>query len=286
MLEFLGLESEVVMLFLYAALLGIIIGICMGVPAGLKKDSSSASALTIIGMILGIVILFFSAKYLFLLFITFQWKWIFLPLLLCVALGAVFFFIFRAWAFAARLGKYKRTPVIKKAVKYCRENNIVAIQCHADMIRFYRELKNTEYCKDSTYSRYAISDTQCDEYLASDFRPDYWKAYDRFPIPGDDILFADMEYPPLEDIDIFAKALASRLGGCAIAKHQSYVEFKGFYINKKTGEGKRAHHFIYSQDDRFIYKKRALEELKKKEGKADPDPVVKKEKPKPEKKWE
>lgn len=286
MIEFFGLEEDVVRSFLCFVIIGFAIGIPVGLSVGLKKDSKAATVFNVIGAVISVITLFLSARYLFMLFITFQWKWIILPLLLGIAILVLCFFVFKAVGQGARMGKYKRNPIIKRAVEYCRENDIVAVQCHSEMIRFYRDLKNVEYCSDEKVTRYAAFDYQVDQYLDNDFRPEHWRAYDRFPTPGDDILFADMDYPPLEDIDIFAKALASCLGGCAIAKHESYVEFKGYYVSKKTGIGKRAHHFIYTQNDRFVYKKRALAALEKTVGKASPAPAPKKENPQPENKWE
>ncbi|MBQ4066889.1 MAG: hypothetical protein IJD22_04495 [Clostridia bacterium] len=286
MLDFLGLTDDAAKVFIGLIIMGIALGIPFGAHVGTKNGSKATTAGIVIGTVISVITIFICAWPAFMLFITFQWKWILLPLLAGILVFAIFFSISFLLGSAARIGKYKRNPVIKRAVKYCKENDIVAIQCHGEMIRFYGELKNTEYCSDDKVTRYAATDSQCDEYLDSDFRPDHWRAYDRFPTPGEDILFADMGYPPLEDIDIFAKALASCLGGCAIAKHESYVEFKGYYVNRKTGIGKRAHHFIYTQNDRFVYKKKALAELIKKTGGPKKPAPEKKEEPKPENKWE
>jgi len=266
MLEFLGLQEEVGKIFIGALIIALSLGFPLGSAVGAKKEKKSTNVFIIIGSVISVITLFICAWPLLMLFITFQWKWIIFALLLMAGVGALCFFISYGAAAAKRKRKYRKNPIMKEAVKYCRENNVVGIQCTRYAIRFFDRLPNSDYCKDETVSRFAAYEKQCTEYENTDFRPDSWKAYDK---ADHAIVFADRAYAELEDLDIFAKVLSSSLKGFGVACHKAYVEYKGYRVSNVTGVGERAHHFIYRQDDRFVYSKKACKMLKKQEEKTD-----------------
>lgn len=273
MLEFLGLQSEAVRVFICFVLMGIFLGLSIGSTTAKGKDAK-LGVFGVICIIATLIALFICAWPLVMLFFTFQWKWILIPLVIAVAVGAGCFALTYSATMAKRKRKYKKNPIVKEAVAFCRENNIVGIQCHKDRIRFYDFLQNSEYCKSHIEARKAATDMECTQLESSDFRPDSWKAYDHPMALKGEIKFADRGYPDLEELDLFAKALTSCFKGFGMAEHKAYVEYTGYHKSPTTGISQSAHHYIYIWDDRFIFSKKAKADIKKIEAKM---PKIKKE---------
>lgn len=194
--------------------------------------------------------------------ITFKWGELLLSLVIGCVAGYLLFLPIPALASALRRGKYKRNPLVKEIVSYCKKNGIVGIQCFSDRVRFFTALEGEEYCKDGSETIHEKDQRSGQITEKTDIRPHAWRCYDNPPSLAGTLKFAERGYPELPDINIFAEALASLLGDCAVASHSTSVQYSYYRYDRSTGNQTRVNHTTHNYKDAFVYKKSALKKLK------------------------
>lgn len=276
MLEFLGLETDALKVFACFLIIGAAFAPAIGILTG-NKNSKAAPVLFGIAIVVSIISLFVSAGAIFMLFITFQWKWLILPFLAATVLCVILSLFFRSITIAARKAKYKKNPVVREIADYCKKNNIAGVQCLTDGVRFFTYLPNAAYCKSEIIRNEAKNDIMIANFKNNDFRPDYWKEYDSTDAICGYMKFSDKGYPNLEDVSMFARAVASRIGRCKIASHDAMYEYTKYYSKYQTSNGVALNerNIIHIHRDCLVYTKAALASAKKQkkaEVKAAPKP--------------
>lgn len=267
MLEFLGLEDEAVRVLWGCVLIGIALGIEIGVQAGSgKKSDSDEEAKASVGQIIFLVfcILIGAVGLLMgiipgiLLFFTFQWKYLIGAIFAGVITVIATYFLARAVTLNGRRAKYMRNPIIREAAEFCRQNNIVAIQCFPDGMRFFTVLAHPGYCKKDVHLEIKTTEDQWTQYKQDWKRPEAWAAYDHSAGCIKVLRFAERNYPNVPDLPMFASALAKKLGGFTYAQHSHKVQYDSvsFSVNTKT----TTHNIAILHEDCFVYSIKAYRE--------------------------
>lgn len=262
MLEFLGLEEEASRVILCFLIIGISVGLPSGgvSASGRKKDDGKTPVVMVIGMVIAVIAFLVGLLPGIVLFFTFQWNVLLGGLFLALAAGAVCFGLGYFVVLSHRKGKYKRNPIMKEAVAYCRRSGVVGVQCFGDRLRFHKELADADYCKTDTHMEMRANLDQSVDYQTHWTRPDSWIAYDQSSGYAGDLTFAKRDYPDIPDLELFAKVLASRLGGCGIATHTRSVQYDT--VTRTAGTTTRTHHITHLYRDCFVYKKSACRRLR------------------------
>ena len=265
MLDFLGLKYEAELVVLFCVLGGMLAGMGFGLISVNGKGWRDKLWTVLAWVLLGLAIVAGGLACVagFMLLITFKWGHLFKALLIGGAVGGLLYLIFRGIFENIRLNKYRRNPLMKEIVAYCKKNDVVGIQCYADRVRFFSALENGAYCEDErkvVHLEYAKNAAATEQ---EDLRPETWKDYDNPPSLLKVLKFADRDYPDLPDVEIFARALAASLGGSKVARHCTAVNYRYTRFNGSTGNRDMVSHTTYTYEDWFVYKKRALKEIKK-----------------------
>ena len=264
MLDFLGLREEAASVLMGCILMGIALGIQMGALAGYEKkdetsNESKATAgqiiLLVLCIILGIAGFLMGILPGFVLFFTFQWKYI---------LGAIFagivalipvYFLSKLAVLRGRRAKYMRNPIVKDAVKFCKENNVVGIQCFADGMRFFTKIEHPGYCKKDVHLEVKQTQQQWEDYKENWQRPESWIAYHHQTLSCVRVIrFADHGYPNVPDLSMFASALAKKLG-FAYAQHSRRVKYDTVSWSGSTRT--TTHNIAILHEDCFVYSPKA-----------------------------
>jgi len=264
MLDFLGMREEADMMVLFLWLLGIAAGIGLGFLMLGKQDSWKKYVFYTIGGLstaAGVVAFGFVCISGLIQLITFRWGELLKAALIGCVPGYLLFYLLYNAVFSIRLRKYKRNPLLKKIAAYCVDNQIVGIQCFEDQVRFFSALEGTDYCKTDSVVIHEQSYRGSISSDYSDIRPATWKCYDNPASLRSVLVFADQNYPKLPDVDVFATALAAKLGGCKVASHATSFVYHYSRYNKSSGERELVNHTVHTYKDAFVYKKSALKQL-------------------------
>lgn len=264
MLDFLNLKYEAELVVWFCILGGALAGMGFGLLSVNGKGWKDKLWTVLAWLFIGLAVIAGGLACVagFMLLITFKWGHLFKALLIGGAVGGLLYLILKGVFANIRRSKYRRNPLMKEIVAYCKSNDVVGIQCFPDRVRFFSALENGDYCQGASNivhlqdSRNAASTEQ------EDLRPAAWKAYDNPPSLLKELKFADREYPNLPDVEIFAESLASCLGGCGVAYHSAGVNYKYFRFNSSNGNRDMVNHTTYTYKDYFVYKKSALRKLK------------------------
>ena len=265
MLDFLGLKYEAELVVWFCVLGGTLAGMGYGLLSvngkGWREKLWTVLAWVFIG--LAIIAGGLACVAGFILLITFKWGQLFKALLIGGAVGGVLYLILRGVFANIRLSKYRRNPLMKEIVEFCKKNGVVGIQCFSDGVRFFTALENGEYCREDRKVEHVENAKNAASIEQMDLRPNAWKAYDNPPSLLKELKFADRDYPNLPDVEMFARALASALGGCGVAHHSTAVGYRYTRFNGTTGNRDLVSHTTYTYQDQFVYKKSALRKIKK-----------------------
>lgn len=266
MLEFLGLEDEAIKVVISFIILGAVLGVQAGI---LSANTNSDEKKVKVGSIVFLVICILAGAYAFLsgilpaiaLFFTFQWKALLGGLFQGSIVAAVTFWIGNRAVIRSRRKKYMRNPIVKETVAYCKQNDIVGIQCFDDRLRFFKKLEDPNYCKTSINKEKKENAAQALEYQKNWSRPECFVAYD-YPLSLYGTLkFRDRDYPNLPDLPMFASVLARKLGGFGYATHYHSVQYDT--VAYGAGTKTTTHHITVLHSDCFVYKRKAYREKKK-----------------------
>lgn len=264
MLDFLGLNYEAELVVQFMALGGLLAGLGFGFLASGAKGWLDKLLTVLAWVFLGLAVVSAGLACVagFVLLITFKWGKLCLAMVIGGVLAYVLYLIPVAVLSGIRRGKYKKNPLMKEIVEYCKRNDIVGIQCFPDRVRFFSELENAEYCQSEEKVVHEESQRNGIATEGTDLRPAAWKSYDNPPSLTKALRFVDRDYPNLPDVVIFAEALASSLGGCGVAHHSTAVRYKYYRFNGSTGQKELVNHTTHTYEDYFVYKKSALKKLK------------------------
>ena len=287
MLDFLGLREEAASVLMGCILMGIALGIQMGAMEGYEKkdetnNESKATAgqiiLLVLCIILGIAGFLMGILPGFVLFFTFQWKYI---------LGAIFagvialipvYFLSKLAVLRGRRAKYMRNPIVKDAARFCKEHNVVGIQCFVDRMLFFTKIEDPRYCKKDIHLEKTASESLWTQYQGSWQKPAAWAAFHHQTVSCVRVIrFADMGYPKVPDLSMFASALAKKLG-FTYAQHSHRVQYDSVSWSGNTRT--TTHNIAILHEDCFVYSPKAYRTCLQAWKQAG---LLQKEKPAPEK---
>lgn len=264
MLDFLNLKYEAELVVWFCILGGALAGMGFGLLSVNGKGWKDKLWTVLAWLFIGLAVIAGGLACVagFMLLITFKWGHLFKALLIGGAVGGLLYLILKGAFANIRRSKYRRNPLMKEIVAYCKKNDVVGIQCFADRVRFFSALESEGYCQDErkvVHLEYAKNAAATEQ---EDLRPETWKAYDNPPSLLKVLKFADREYPNLPDVEIFAESLASCLGGSKAVRHSTAVNYRYTRFNGSTGNRDMVRHTTYTYEDWFVYKKSALRKLK------------------------
>ena len=263
MLEFLGLEEEVMRVLWGCIIMGIALGIETGALAGNSKKSDSGSdakasvgqiILLVFCILLGAIGFFVGILPGIVLFFTFQWKYILGAILAGVIVCVPIYFLVRAIVLAGRKAKYLRNPIIAEAVAFCKQNNIVGVQCFANGIRFFTAIEHPQFCKKEASLINVDSFAYWNTYQQTWKCPAHWAAFDNSPNCIKELRFADHGYNNVPDLEMFAKALAQKLH-FSYAEHSHRVQYDSVTTTASTRT--TTHNIAILHEDFFVYSPKA-----------------------------
>jgi hypothetical protein len=256
MLDFLGLTDEANRLVICAVIAGFVGMIPGGVAMAGAKINKIVNGLCISVCCIAILVGLWPAV---VLFFTFQWAVLLKALFFALLAGAVTGIPGFLIANGKRKKVYRNNPVMKEVVSYCKDNNIVGIQCYPDRLRFFSGLDSVEYCKSDNYETYD------DSYKANSYasREKKWSPRDNDRHLKATFFFAQRGYPDLPDVSIFAEVLAQSLGGCRVVTHTESFKRDYFRYDKSTDKKELVHETNILYKDHFVYKTSALTALQK-----------------------
>ena len=264
MLEFLGLEEEAMRVFWGCLIMGLALGIETGVLAGdgNKADSDQETkasvghiVLLVACIILGVIGFLIGILPGIVLFFTFQWKYILGAVFAGVIVSILTYFLARSIVIAIRRTKYLRNPIVAEAVAFCKQHNVVGVQCFADGMRFFTAIEHPAFCKKLVTLEMKYSYEAWYEYKTTWQPPDAWAAYDHSPHCIRVLRFADHGYGNVPDLEMFAKVLASKLH-FAYAEHNHRVQYDTVTTTASTRT--TTHNIAILHEDFFVYCPKAL----------------------------
>lgn len=258
------LGENILLLLAGCLLLGIPVGIQLGAFLA-AKDQKSFSAGRILGLVCCVIpaLIGFGMVALngIMLLITFQWGYI----LLSLALGALAcwlsFLSTKHTIINGRRAKYMRNPIMKKAVEFCLQHDVVGIQCFADGLRFFTRLEHPDYCKDDTYVHTVGNLTASLAFQKSWMPPQSWQSYDHSAYCAGTMRFDQYEYANVPDLPMFASALARKLGDFDFAHHKHSVQY--ITVEKTTTNIIRTYHVTPLREECFVYSRKAVAAIQK-----------------------
>lgn len=123
-----------------------------------------------------------------------------------------------------RKKKYRKNPIVKEAVAFCKAHQVKAVQVFPDRLRFFTDVLNSDYCKTASLTEECLdlSDATSRQHCYN--RPASWKAYDCPPEFCGDLVFADRGYPSVTDLEMLAKVLKGKLR-LSMASHQVCTKY-------------------------------------------------------------
>ncbi len=258
MLEFLGLQAEANQIMVTTLIIAGLIGFALGGSmANGEKTTKFWKVSNIISAIIGILLVIFGAIPAIKLFFTFQWAYLLRPVFIGIPVGIVTFCLGFFPSNAARKRKYRRNPVMREALEFCRENRVVAVQCFEDRLRFFNDLVNEDYCRPYSNTYEASNGAASYTFQSSWQRPKSWQEYDNPPCLVGVLSFAERNYPNLPDLGFFAQVLAKELGGCEMVAHNQTTKYDT--TTYKDGNKTITHYTTWLYKDCFVYKKSARE---------------------------
>ena len=258
MLEFLGLKEEAARVLICFAVIGFSCMLPLGCAAASgetqdKKKEYGGIVLVVLCAVAGIGATIIGILPAIALFFTFQWKTLITGIFYALLTGALGYGLGYGSTMRSRKRSYRKNPIMKEAVAFCKKNGIVAVQCFDDRIRFFRDLENGGYCE-SYNDKHIVSDiTASMDFQRTWTRPAAWCDYDRPNSYAGTIVFAERDWPKIPDLDLFARVLAKSLGGCGVASHVQSVQY-----DTSRWEGSThvtTHNITHMYSDRFVYKK-------------------------------
>ena len=259
MLDFLGLEEEALRVLWSCIIIGIALGIEAGALAGANKKiefNNEAKATTgeivllvfcillgvvgfLIGILPGIMLLF-----------TFQWKYIIGAIFAGVLVCVLVYFLVRAIVLSGRRAKYKRNPIVAEAVAFCKQNNIVGVQCFVDGMRFFTAIEHPHFCQKQVTLEKVDSFSTWNSYKESWKRPEHWAVYDRSPNCIKVMRFADHGYNNVPDLAMFAETIAKQLHFSCV-EHSHKVQYDSVTSTATTRT--TTHNIAILHEDFFVY---------------------------------
>lgn len=254
MLEFLGMEEEATRVLICLAILGPCIMFPIGtLVASGDKAGKLNTVVAVICAIVGIAAVVIGILPFIALFFTFQWNVLIKGVFFGILTGAAGYGIGYGTTLSGRKRKYRNNPIMKEAVAFSKKNQIVAVQCFENRLRFFLDLENDDYCNGHNDTHMVSNVRDSAAFQQSWKRPAAWEAYDRAPSYAGTITFADRGWPSIPDLDLFAKVLAEELGGCGVAAHVQNVQYDT--VVSTSSSITTTHHITHMYSDRFVYKK-------------------------------
>ena len=259
MLDILGLDKEALRVLWGCVIMGIALGIETGALAGQGKkieynDNAKATAgdivLLVFCILLGVVGFLMGILPGIVLFFTFQWKYILGAIFAGILVWALVFFLMRAIVLAGRKAKYMRNPIVTEAVAFCKQNQVVGVQCFVDGMRFFTEIAHPHFCKKEVTSETVNSFESWSSYKQNWKRPAHWEAYDRSPHCIRVLRFADHGYNNVPDLEMFAKTIAKKLQFSCV-EHSDRVQYDSVTTTATTRT--TTHNIAILHQDFFVY---------------------------------
>lgn len=263
MLEILGMQKEAATLTMCLIVMGLAIGIGGGYTYVSGEKETLFGKILYWGCIAVSVIAFFwGALPGIALFFTFQWgTWIRGILFGLAAGGAAYGLIclcHRIW----RRQKYAGNPLMKQIVRYCRENDIGAVLCLKDRVRFFGTVDYPEYCDSE---RDSVKTDTSDTYYStcSSYRvPEVWSQAVNAPSFRGEMIFTQLGYDQLPDVKLFSSVLASKLGGCKVSEH--YAEVTWYEEGRWEGNTKtNTNHIGVMYHDFYVFRRKYAAEARR-----------------------
>lgn len=266
MLEFLGLEQEAMEVVLACILIGAAVGLQMGALSAYGESSEEKTppgriVFLVICILAGVIGLLIGALPAIALFFTFQWKSLLGALFQGAIVLAVTYFISKRVVTRSRRRKYMRNPIVREAVAFCKQHNIVGIQCFPSGLRFFKKIEHPDYCKADIHAEKSPDKETCYSYRDNWKIPKAWSAYDMPSSYAGTIRFSDRGYPDVPDLPMFAGALAKSLGSFDYAVHRHTVQYDTVTYSGNTRT--TTHNITVLHDDCFVYSKTACRDTKR-----------------------
>lgn len=259
MLDFLNLhdEAEIMILLLLAAGFFFTLSWCR-LSVFTEKETD---ILSMILLGLSLVLGGFACVPGFIMLITFKLKMLTKAILFAGAVVGVFFGIVYSICFKIRAAKYKKNPVMKEILAFCRKQDVHAILCVHDGVVFMKRIQHEPYCKsnEETHNEFTFSGFQAA--TSADRRPTGFQEAMRPEGCIGKIVFADRGYPSLPDVRFFGKVLKKSLKGYGLATHKVSIQYD------EKSPGKIVHHITHVYSDCFVFKKAARKALRRKNAK-------------------
>ncbi len=195
------------------------------------------------------------------LFFLFQWG----PLLLCLIyaglLGTGAYFLSRYLARRKRRRKYYKNPIFREALDYCRNHEVVAVQCFRNRVGFFTDIPNVAYCQRHHDEIKSVNYNSSLRNQKEWVRPAAWTATDSPECYIGTIAFEQQGYEDLPDLEIFAEALCKKLPGFDMAEHYQAVSYttESYADVTKT----ITNHITVIYHDFFLFSKKRRDQLKK-----------------------
>ena len=217
MLEFLGLTDEAFEVVISCVIMGLALGAQLGALSAYKKSTDQKATtgqivFLVICILVGGIGFLVGILPAILLFFTFQWAAILAALFQGGIVVFLAYLIARHIVLNIRIKKYMKNPITVEAVKFCKEHDIVGIQCFIDRLRFFNKLEDPDYCNPSIRTIRRETEAQASQAEAEWERPSAAAAYDRPDSYMGTLTFSERGYPNLPDLPVFARALAKSLG--------------------------------------------------------------------------
>ncbi len=259
-----GYQAHIFRVFVSLIILGITIGAQSGAFSAQgdrtdKRISAGAIVLLVLSILIEIAAFIFGISSFVSLFFAFYWKTLLIAIIAALIPGIISGLIAYWITRALRKRRYMRNPLVNEVVAFCKQHNVVGVQCFPEGLRFFTQISNSDYCKSEVHTEEVLDEVAANLYKAT------WNHSGRYPDENSagfigSLNFAARGYPNLTSLPIFAAALAKKLGDCGYASHEQKV----CYDTRSYGYSTTTvtHHIILFYKDCFVYDRKSYREAK------------------------